>query len=190
MNSKLFFNFSKPENYIVKVYIFIWIVLWNVLLHVFEEPLHHVGFASWAFWLANISFFLLEHESTPERIVKPLVGGVVGSILGYITILSHVAFFAPKFGPLGVLIPIVIWLVLIVLLGGFFPAFFNSVAFMYLVVSTIVPETAITNVAGNCVSVIAGSVIMNLGCVLIIHLYTQSLIKKAKAAAAAQAKAE
>lgn len=185
MDSKTFVNFSKPQNYSLKVYIWLLIIVLNVIINLLEEPLAALGYRSWAFWLVNISFFLMEHEETKTRIIKICVGACTGCILAYFTILLYATVLAPIMGHIGLLIPIAVALALVVLAGPFFPAFFNSVTFMYFLCSTIVASEAVSNVWTNCAWAIAGSLIINCSVVAIVKKYTKAKMTKAAAASAA-----
>lgn len=185
----MFFNFKKTEHYDLKVFIWLYIVCINLVLFLLEEPLAALGFKSWPFWLVNICFFLIEEKDLKKKLVHITFGAIFGCILACLTILSFVSIFAPM-GHVGLFVPVAITLALVILVGPFCPAFFNSVTFLYFVVSTIIAKEAVSRVVTNSVCAVVGTVVVNLGCVLIISLYTKSKIKKAKAAAAAAAAAK
>lgn len=183
---KLLFNFEKPANYSLKVFIWLFIIAINVVINLLEEPLAGLNYRGWAFWLVNISFFLMEHESSYiKRIIKIALGACTGCLLAFGTIALYANVLAPVMGHVGLLIPIAISLAFVILAGPFFPALFNGVTFMYFVCSSIVAAEAATNVFSNCGWALAGSLIMNGGCFLIITAFTKHKMKKAMAAAAA-----
>lgn len=185
MSIKTFFNFEKPANYSMKVYIWLYIILLNIIINLLEEPLAELSYRSWAFWLVNVSFFLMEHEEAKVRIVKICLGACTGCLLAYFTVSVYAHTLAPIMGHVGLLIPIIISLALVVLAGPFFPAFFNSVTFMYYLCSTIVSSEAITNVGTNCAWIVVSTLITNCMCYLIVKTYKKHMMKKAAAAAAA-----
>lgn len=178
MNRQFFFNTNKPAHLGMLVGIFVYIVLLNVITNVFAVPLEELGYTSWAFFLVNIAYFLLGEEVVSKKFTTVLVGSVTGCILAYLT-MQVFLLIMPSTGSHGVLIPIAASLFLVIIVGPFMPAFFNTVTFLYFLASLISPETAITNVVPNICFAVAGCIIANGGCQLIINLYTKHAMKKA-----------
>ncbi|MBR0161342.1 MAG: hypothetical protein IJQ02_08705 [Oscillospiraceae bacterium] len=173
----MFFNFKKPEHYGLKVFIWIFIVAMNLIVMILDEPLKEIGYRGWAFWLVNISFFLMEEPDLKKKIVSIVCGAVTGCILAYLTLKLYTGYLT-GLGHIGLIIPVGLSLALVILCGPFFPAFFNTVTFMYFLAALIVPADAVTNVWTNCMWAILGAIIVNGGCILIIKQYRKAQIKK------------
>lgn len=177
----MFFNFKKPDHYDLKAYIWMFIVALNLIIMVLEEPLAELGYRGWAFWLVNISFFLMEEPNIKKKLLSICIGAIVGCLLAYGTITLYASVLMPVTGHLGLIIPVAISLALVILVGPFMPVFFNTGTFLYFVCSLIVSTDAVSNVGANICFAIAGTIIINCGCLLLISQY-----RKAKACKAAK----
>lgn len=180
----MFFKFRRPDHYDLKVYIWIFIVAMNLIIMLLEEPLAGLGYRGWAFWLVNISFFLMEEPNIKKKLLSICIGAIVGCLLAYGTIMLYAGVLMPATGHIGLIIPVGLSLALVILIGPFMPVFFNSITFLYFVCSLIVSADAVSNVGANICFAVAGSIILNGGCLLIITSY-----RKAKARKAAENKA-
>ena len=129
----MFFNFKKPDHYDLKAYIWMFIVALNLIIMVLEEPLAELGYRGWAFWLVNISFFLMEEPNIKKKLLSICIGAIVGCLLAYGTITLYASVLMPVTGHLGLIIPVAISLALVILVGPFMPVFFNTVTFLYFV---------------------------------------------------------
>ena len=76
-------------------------------------------------------------------------------------------------------VPLVIAIALIILLHPYLPAIFNNVGFVYLIISFVESDKIIAMLPSYLISLLLGSVILNLGCSFLIGIYTKALTKKA-----------
>ena len=182
MNRKFFFNTDRPPHLAMLAFIFLYIVFLNLLTTVFSVQLEELGYRSWSFFLVNIAFFLMGEENFAKKFTSVLLGSVVGCLLAYLTMVVFMAIM-PSTGEIGIIIPIAASLFLVIIVGPFMPAFFNTVTFLYFLASLITPEDGVANLGANICFAIAGCVIANGGCQLIINLYTKHAMKKAAAQA-------
>lgn len=164
--------------------IFLWMFLWNVIY----EALHMGGklefgsihIINWPFFMSVIVFFLREHLSYKERFCHTLFGGAFGILFaaGVIFTYSKLATAGiPKLA--AICIPLAIVLFILIVLEPIFPIFFNNIGLAYFVVALVNNTTAVKNMPSYLVSLVLGSIILNLGCIAILKIYGKVLAKKA-----------
>lgn len=195
--------FSKPPKgkMAALALVFLWIALWNVIYQVLHGAglLHfHIGsleleVVNWAFFSVVTLFFMQEELTYKERFLHTLVGGTVGCLLaagiGFaVTLLmkNGVGYAA------AVSIPLVTVIAMLILLNPYMPVVFNNVGFIALIFSFVESDKVVSSLPSYILSIFLGSVILNLGCTVLINQYTKIATKKAiakmKAAEAAKAK--
>ena len=161
--------------------VFLWIALWNVIFQALHGVMPHEGLRiiNWAFFISVAVFFLQEELTYKERFWYTLCGGTVGLLLA-----ATVSFSAKFLMSLGlshfvaVCIPLVIIIGTLILTRPFIPMFFNDVGFVYLICSFIESDKMIANLPSHLLSLLLGSIILNLGASGIITLYRKAMAKK------------
>ena len=161
--------------------VFLWIALWNVIFQALHGVMPHEGLRiiNWAFFISVAVFFLQEELTYKERFWYTLCGGTVGLLLAAV-----VSFSAKILMSLGlshfvaVCIPLVIIIGTLILTRPFIPMFFNDVGFVYLICSFIESDKMIANLPSHLLSLLLGSIILNLGASGIITLYRKAMAKK------------
>ena len=166
------------------VLVFLWIALWNVVY----ETVHILGImpheglriVNWPFFISVAIFFLQEELSYKDRFLHTLCGGAVGLLLAAAVSLSVKALMGIGLSHLtAVCIPLVLIIGLLILTRPFIPMFFNDVGFVYLICSFIQSDKIIPDLPSHMLSLVLGSIILNLGASGIITLYKKSRAKKA-----------
>ena len=84
---------------------------------------------------------------------------------------------------------LVIAIAALILLHPYLPMFFNNVGFCYFIISLINSKETISSLPSNLLSLLLGSIILNLGCSALLTLYINNKKKKAIAAAAKEKEA-
>lgn len=161
--------------------VFLWIALWNVIFQALHDVMPHEGLRviNWAFFISVAVFFLQEELTYKERFWYTLCGGTVGLLLA-----AAVSFFAKLLMGLGlshfaaVCIPLVIIIGILILTRPFIPMFFNDVGFVYLICSFIESDKMVANLPSHLLSLVLGSIILNLGASGLITLYKKYMAKK------------
>ncbi|WP_066304396.1 hypothetical protein [Bacillus sp. FJAT-29814] len=157
------------EKMIIQFTVFMWIVLCNLVVQSFLEPLHEIGFTNWSFFLANILFFLLEDPSYKDRFLKVLFGSLVGLIGAYLLAIIYTILVENGVSHLfSVMIPLTIVLFLIINLHPILPKVFNNIGFAFFTIALIDAAGAYSHITGYIVSAVAGNLIVNGVAVLII----------------------
>ena len=162
--------------------VFLWIALWNVIFQALHGVMPHEGLRiiNWAFFISVAVFFLQEELSYKDRFWYTLCGGTVGLLLA-----AAVSFAAKFLMGLGlshftaVCIPLVIIIGILILTRPFIPMFFNDVGFVYLICSFIESDKMVANLPSHLLSLVLGSIILNLGASGLITLYKKYRAKKA-----------
>ncbi len=170
--------------------VFAWIAVWNVIYQAAHGLWHDssIQIVNWAFFAAVTLFFMQEELTYKERFWHTMVGGTVGLVLaagiGFVcTVLmkNGVGYTA------AVCIPLVIAIAVLILAHPYLPVLFNNVGFIYLIVAFVESDKVVSMLPSYIISLVLGSLILNLGCSFFIGLYTKALTKKAIAAAQKQA---
>lgn len=167
--------------------VFLWILLWNVIFQLMHhsEALHHLQFGSveivnWAFFLSVTVFFMQEELNYIERFLRTAVGGTVGLLISSGVILGVTAMVKSGMNKTASLCSLLaIALILLIFLEPILPMFFNNVGFCYFIVSLADSSTTVEKLPSHIISLLLGSVILNLGCTLLLTLYKKSAAKKA-----------
>ena len=150
-----------------------WILIANAFFHA-------IGFQySWLVFLGNIMLFTMEGDIR-ERFVSVELGGLVGMVLTVLAMLAIAALTPVLGGMLGLLIPLAVVLFILIILHPYAPRVLNNVGFAYLTVACIDSATFAANLPLFFGVYIAGSLVFNGVCVL--------LMKPARALAARSVK--
>ena len=181
--------FSKPPKGKMKglLIVFAWIILWNLIYQIVHGAWHEMPIANWAFFISVTIFFMQEELTYKARFVHTLIGGAVGLLLAAGLIAVYAALAKSGVSPLAaIMVPLVVCVAALILLNPYLPVFFNNVGFCYFIISLIDAESAITKLPVYLLSLLLGSIILNLGCSGLLALYKKSMIKKAAKSAAKQ----
>lgn len=177
---------SKPPKGKMKALLIVlaWILLWNTVFQVLHGVWHEMPVVSWAFFISITIFFMQEELTYKARFWHTLIGGSVGLLMaaGLVFIFSILA----KSGvhpTVSTLIPIFIFVAMLILLNPYLPMFFNNVGFCYFIIALIDAESAVAKLPQYLLSLLLGSIILNLGCSGLLALYTKAMTKKAMAKA-------
>lgn len=167
------------------IIVFLWIALWNVIyqaLHgVLEENGIHI--INWSFFAAVTLFFMQEELTYKQRFFHTLIGGAVGLLLAAGIILCYGMLTQMGIEKLiAISIPLVAAIGILILAHPYLPMIFNNVGFIYLIVAFIEKETLVENLHWNILSLVLGSLILNLPCLAFIGVYMKQMKKKAIAA--------
>ena len=163
------------------ILVFIWIALWNVIFQALHGVMPHEGLRviNWAFFISVAVFFLQEELTYKERFWYTLCGGAVGLLLAAAVSLSAHLLMGLGFSHFAaVCIPLVIIIGILILTRPFIPMFFNDVGFVYLICSFIESDKIVDNLPSHLLSLVLGSIILNLGASVIITLYRKHMTKK------------
>ncbi len=186
--------FGKPTKAKIKILtiVFLWIALCNVvyqylhaadLLH-FEIGSLHLGVENWAFFAAVTLFFLQEELSYKNRFWHTLVGGTVGLLLAAALVVITGALQGQGLDhATAICIPLMVILAVLIIASPFAPMIFNNVGFIYFIVALIKSGELIHNLPSYIFSLVLGSLILNLGCSVLINAATKAMQKKAAAKA-------
>lgn len=161
--------------------VFMWVALWNIIYQVLHGVMPHEGLRviNWPFFISVAVFFLQEELSYKERFWYTLCGGGVGLIFAAAVSLSAKTLMGLGLSHLAaVCLPLVIIIGVLILTRPFIPMFFNDVGFVYLICSFIQSDRIITDFPSHMLSLVLGSIILNLGASGIISLYRKSVMKK------------
>lgn len=161
--------------------VFLWIALWNIIYQLIhgiwqEWP---VQIINWAFFASVTLFFMQEELSFRERFWHTLVGGSVGLLMAV-----GVALCCQWLMGMGisyvtaVIIPLLPAVAVLILLNPYLPMVFNNVGFIYFIVSFVQTEQVVVNLPSHLVSLLLGSLILNLGVSFLLGAYQKSLAKK------------
>lgn len=182
---------SKPKKGKMKglLIVFVWIILWNFIFQAVHGAWHEMPIASWAFFISVTIFFMQEELSYKARFWHTLIGGAVGLLLAAGLIIVYAALAKGGVPALAsIMIPLAICVGALILLNPYLPVFFNNVGFCYFIIALIDAETAVEKLPIYLLSLLLGSICLNLGCSGLLALYQKAMIKKATANAAAMQK--
>ncbi len=162
-----------------------WILVWNVIYQIAHHSWHDMPIVSWAFFISVTIFFMQEELTYKARFWHTLVGGSVGLLLaaGMIFTYSKLAG-AGLNATAAIIIPLLTAITLLIMLNPYLPVFFNNVGFCYFIIALIDSSSAVSRLPYYLLSLLLGSLILNLGCSGLLSLYTKSMKKKAVTAAA------
>ncbi len=181
--------FTKPPKGKMKalLIVFAWIILWNLIYQIIHGAWHDMPIANWAFFISVTIFFMQEELTYKARFVHTLVGGAVGLLLAAGLVVVYAALAKAGVAALAaIMIPLVVCIAALILLHPYLPVFFNNVGFCYFIIALIDAETAVSKLPIYLLSLLCGSIILNLGCSALLSLYMKSAKKKAAKAAEKQ----
>ncbi|MBQ8502764.1 MAG: hypothetical protein IJ491_00605 [Clostridia bacterium] len=161
--------------------VFIWIAIWNIIYQLLHGVWHDwsIQVINWAFFASVTLFFMQEELTYKQRFLHTLVGGSMGLLLA-----AGVSLSCKMLMSLGldhttaVAIPLLICVAILILANPYLPMIFNNVGFIYFIVSFVQTDKIITNLPSHLVSLLLGSLILNLGCAVLLNLYKKNLAKK------------
>lgn len=160
--------------------VFVWIVIWNVAYQLLHGIWHDwsIQIVNWAFFASVTLFFMQEELTYKNRFWYTLIGGNVGLLLAAGVIVSSK--YLSGFGlnhTLAVTIPLLICVAVLILANPYLPMIFNNVGFIYFIVSFVKTDEVITKLPSHMLSLLLGSIILNLGCAVLLNIYKKKLIK-------------
>ena len=160
--------------------VFVWIVIWNVAYQLLHGIWHDwsIQIVNWAFFASVTLFFMQEELTYKNRFWYTLIGGNVGLLLAAGVIVSSK--YLSGFGlnhTLAVTIPLLICVAVLILANPYLPMIFNNVGFIYFIVTFVKTDEVITKLPSHMLSLLLGSIILNLGCAVLLNIYKKKLIK-------------
>ena len=160
--------------------VFVWIAIWNVAYQLLHGIWHDwsIQIVNWAFFASVTLFFMQEELTYKNRFLYTLIGGNVGLLLAAGVIVSSK--YLSGFGlnhTLAVTIPLLICVAVLILANPYLPMIFNNVGFIYFIVSFVKTDEVITKLPSHMLSLLLGSIILNLGCAVLLNIYKKKLIK-------------
>lgn len=163
--------------------VFLWIALWNIIYQLIHGIWHDwdIQIVNWAFFASVTLFFMQEELSYKDRFWYTLVGGSSGLLIAAGVIYTCKVLMG--FGldhTTAVVIPLLIAIAVLILANPYLPMIFNNVGFIYFIVSFVNTETVISDLPSHLVSLLAGSLILNLGCTVLLNAYKKRLAAKMK----------
>lgn len=179
--------FTKPPKGKMKalLIVFAWILLWNFIYQIVHGVWPQLPIANWAFFISVTIFFMQEELTYKARFVHTLVGGAVGLLLAAGLIALYTVLAKNGVSALAaVMIPLALCVAALILLNPYLPVFFNNVGFCYFIIALIDAESAVSKLPIYLLSLLLGSVILNLGCSGLLALYQKSAMKKVAKVAA------
>lgn len=163
--------------------VFLWIAVWNIIYQLVHGIWHDwdIQIVNWAFFASVTLFFMQEELSYKQRFWYTLVGGSTGLLLAAGVILSFKALMGLGLDhTTAVAIPLIVAIAILILANPYLPMIFNNVGFIYFIVSFIDTSTAVSNLPSHLISLLAGSLILNLGCAVLLNAYKKRLAAKMK----------
>ena len=149
----------------------VWILIANAFLHVI-----HFEY-SWLIFISNIMLFTMEGD-VKDRFISVEVGGFVGLVLTVLTLLAVTAL-TPVLGDLfGFLIPLAAVLFVLIVIHPYAPKVLNNVGFAYLTCACIDTEAFASHIGLFLGTFVAGSLIFNGGCLLIMSMVKKVVFQK------------
>lgn len=171
--------------------VFIWIAIWNIIYQFVHDAWHDMPIVNWAFFISVTIFFMQEELTYKQRFWHTLVGGAVGLLLAAgVSILARQLMGFGLSHAIAVSIPLLVVIAMLILLHPYLPLFFNNVGFCYLIIAFIESGKIVEQLPNYLLSLLLGSICLNLGCSVLIGFYTKQRKKKAMAAAQAQTAAK
>lgn len=160
---------------------FAWIAIWNIIY----QGIHglwaesSIQIVNWAFFATVTLFFMQEELTYKQRFWHTLIGGTVGLLFAAAIGIICTAMMQKGVSYLvSVAIPLVISIAMLILLNPYLPAVFNNVGFIYLIIAFVEAEKVVSMLPSYFISLVLGSLILNLGCTFLLNTYTKVLTKK------------
>lgn len=185
-NKLQFCNKPKKAKMMGLLIVFAWIILWNIiyqLLHA-HELLEFGGLevVNWSFFISVTIFFMQEELSYKERFLTTLLGGAVGLLIAAGVVKGTVLMMGAGVSHFAAIsLMLIVAIAALILLQPVLPYLFNNVGFCYFIISLINSKETISGLPSNLFSLLLGSLILNLGCSVLLNLYKKAMMKKAKA---------
>ena len=143
-----------------RLMLLVWILIANAIIHLTGMEY------SWLIFLSNIMMFTLEGD-VKDRLVTVELGGLVGLVLTVAALLS-ISALTPVLGDfLGFILPLAVVLFILIILHPYAPKVLNNVGFAYLTVACIDSAAFAAHLPLFFGVYIAGSLVFNGGCVLL-----------------------
>lgn len=184
-NNKLTF-FAKPAKgkMTTLFVVFLWIVLWNIIYQLIHPYLHDspLMIENWAFFISVTIFFMQEELTPKQRFWHTLVGGAVGLLLAAGVVIGCTKLMALGLShTLSICILLIAAIAMLILLHPYMPMFFNNVGFCYFIVSLIDSSKTVEKLPDHLVSLLLGSIFLNLGVIGVLHILKTVKAKKSSA---------
>lgn len=181
-NNKLTF-FAKPAKgkMTTLFVVFLWIVLWNIIYQLIHPYLHDspLMIENWAFFISVTIFFMQEELTPKQRFWHTLVGGAVGLLLAAGVVIGCSKLMALGLShTLSICILLIAAIAMLILLHPYMPMFFNNVGFCYFIVSLIDSSKTVEKLPDHLVSLLLGSICLNLGVIGVLHILKTVKAKK------------
>ena len=160
--------------------VFIWIAVWNIAYQLLHGIWHDwdIQIVNWAFFASVTLFFMQEELTYKERFWHTLIGGNVGLLLAAGVIVSSKALTGLGLEhTAAVTISLLVCVAVLILVNPYLPMVFNNVGFIYFIVSFVKTDEVISMLPSNMLSLLVGSVILNLGCTVLLNAYKKRLSK-------------
>ena len=161
--------------------VFLWIVLWNIIYQLIHPHLHDspLMIENWAFFISVTIFFMQEELTAKQRFWHTLFGGAVGLLLAAGVVLGCKQLMALGLShTLSICILLIAAIAMLILLHPYMPVFFNNVGFCYFIVSLVDSSKTVEKLPDHLISLLLGSIFLNLGVIGILHILKTVKTKK------------
>ncbi len=164
--------------------VFIWIAIWNIAYQLLNGIWHDwdIQIVNWAFFASITLFFMQEELTYKERFWYTLVGGNVGLLLAAGVIVNSKVM--AGFGldhTVAVTMSLLACVAVLILANPYLPMVFNNVGFIYFIASFVKTDEVVTKLPSHMLSLLLGSVILNIGCSVLLNAYKKKLSKNSAA---------
>lgn len=160
--------------------VFSWIAVCNIVFQLLHHRFHDMPIANWAFFLSVTVFFMQEELKPMQRFSHTLVGGAVGLLLAAGVVYgTKLLVTAGLDKTLSTCILLITAIGMLILLSPPIPLVFNNVGFCYFIISLIDSSTTVSKLPVHLLSLLLGSIVLNLGCIGLLKLYGKAKAKKA-----------
>ena len=164
--------------------VFVWIAIWNIAYQLLHGIWHDwdIQIVNWAFFASVTLFFMQEELTYKERFWYTLIGGNVGLLLAAGVIISSKTL--TGFGldhTVAVTLSLLVCVAVLILANPYLPMIFNNVGFIYFIVSFVKTDEVISKLPSHMLSLLLGSVILNIGCSVLLNAYKKKLSKNSAA---------
>lgn len=173
-----------------------WVVLWNVIYQILAHiersngttlvQFGSIKIVAWAFFITITIFFMQEELSNKDRFFTTLFGGAAGILLGWGVASGTAALAAAGVNAtLALCIFLVTAITMLIMLPPYMPYLFNNVGFCYFIIYFVFSEITeeaetISVIPSLLISLVLGSIIMNLGCMLLLKIFENCKKKYAR----------
>lgn len=178
--------FAKPPKGKMTVLfaVFVWIMIWNIIYQV----AHGAGLwenwpfsvENWAFFISVTIFFMQEELTPKQRFFHTLCGGAVGLLLAAGVVIGCKALMTAGLGHVpAISVCLLCAIAVLILLAPYCPIFINNVGFCYFIVSLINSSETVSKLPSHLISLLLGSICLNLGVIGVLTLLKKAKAKKA-----------